>query len=46
LVVQVRLDKRQYQKGKKVPAAEIQKLTLRRHTFHGEWNYTTSPQTV
>lgn len=46
LVVQVRLDKRQYQKGKKVPASEIQKLNLRRHTFHGEWNYTISPQTV
>ena len=46
LIVKVRLDKKQYQKGKKVPASEIQKLNIRRHTFHGEWNYTISPQTV
>lgn len=46
LSVKVRLDKKQYKTGKKVPASEIEKLNIRRHTFHGEWNYTISPQTV
>ncbi len=46
LIVKVRLDKKQYKKGKKVPDSEIQKLNIRRHKFHGEWNYTISPQTV
>jgi transposase len=46
LLVKVRLDKKQYKKGKKVPAFEIEKLNIRRHKFHGEWNYTISPQSV
>ena len=46
LIVKVRLDKKQYKNGKKVPDSEIQKLNIRRHKFHGEWNYTISPQTV
>jgi len=46
LIVKVRLDKKQYKKGKKVPASEIEKLNIRRHKFHGEWNYTISPQSV
>lgn len=46
LTVKVRLDKKQYKKGKKVSADEIKKLNIRRHKFHGEWNYTIRPQTV
>jgi len=46
LVVKVRLDKKNYEKGKKVPKDEIKSLNIRRHKFHGEWNYTISPQTV
>ena len=46
LIVNARLDKRHYKKGVKVPADEMKKLNIRRHTFHGEWNYTISPQNV
>ena len=44
LVVKVRLDKRQYKKGIKVPSEEIKKLKIRPHTFHGEWNYSIVPR--
>jgi hypothetical protein len=44
LFVKVRLDKRQYKKGIKVPAAEIKKLNIKPHEFHGEWNYTFKPR--
>ncbi len=46
LAIQVRLDKRQYKKGIKVPVQEIKKLSIRRHSFHGEWNYTINPRSV
>lgn len=46
LLVKVRLDTKQYEKGKKVPADQIKALNIRRHKFHGEWNYTISPQSV
>ena len=46
LVVKVRLDKKQYKKGKKVPAREIEKLNIHRHKFNGEWNYTIKPRSV
>lgn len=46
LTVKVRLDTKCYKKGVKVPAKEIEKLNIRRHPFHGEWNYTISPRTV
>jgi transposase len=46
LTVEVRLDKRRYKKGIKVSAKEIEKLNIRRHVFHGEWNYTISPRSV
>lgn len=46
LTIRVRLDKRIYKKGIKVPIKEIEKLNIRRHAFHGEWNYTISPRSV
>ena len=44
LTVKVRFDKRVYKKGIKVTPEEIEKLNLKKHTFHGEWNYTIKPQ--
>ena len=42
LIVKVRLDKRRYKKGIKVPSHEIKNLKIYPHKFHGEWNYTVS----
>lgn len=44
LIVRVRLDKKQYAKGIRIPATEIKKLNIRPHDFHGEWNYTLNPK--
>lgn len=33
-----------YPKGIKVTAAEMATLAITRDEFHGEWNYTISPQ--
>jgi transposase len=44
LEVKARLDKRKYEKGIKVPKAEIAAINLKRDDFHGEWNYTISPR--
>ena len=44
LTVKVRFDKRVYKKGLKVPQEEMEKLNLKKHKFHGEWNYTIKPQ--
>jgi hypothetical protein len=43
LTVKVRLDKKSYQRGIKVSPEEMQKIVLRQHAFHGEWNYTIKP---
>jgi len=32
-----------YEKGRKVTDEEMQTINLRKHRFHGEWNYTISP---
>jgi len=44
LVVKARLDERKYKKDVKVPRSEIEKLNIKRHKFHGEWNYTIVPR--
>ena len=44
LTVKVRLDKKQYKRGIKVPMNEIKNLNIFRHRFHGEWNYTIKPR--
>ena len=43
LTVKVRLDKRKYRKGIEVTKEVLENLNLWQHEFHGEWNYTISP---
>jgi hypothetical protein len=44
LVVKAALDTNQYDTAVKVSDAELAKLRLSRHRFHGEWNYTIKPR--
>jgi len=44
LTVTAMEDTNKYQTGIKVTDAEMEQLNIERHTFHGEWNYTISPQ--
>lgn len=39
LKVRAKLDEKIYQTGIKISEAEKQKLNIKRHDFHGEWNY-------
>jgi Rhodopirellula transposase DDE domain len=43
LKVRAVLDEAKYPKGVKVTDAQMAELNLTPHTFHGEWNYTISP---
>ncbi len=43
LTVHCELDANRYRKGVKVTNAEMAALATERDPFHGEWNYTTSP---
>jgi transposase len=43
LSVKARLDKKTYKKGIEVTDQELKKINLRKHSFHGEWNYTIKP---
>jgi len=43
LKVTCRLDRRKYPPGRKVTDDEIDRVNLKRNTFHGEWNYTICP---
>lgn len=45
LTVKCRLDTKEYPKGIKIKDAEMDALNIRRHDFHGEWNYTIAPNT-
>ena len=45
LKVMCRLDRRKYSTGRKVSAAEMKQIKLRRDKFHGEWNYSIAPRT-
>lgn len=45
LKIKANLDKSTYEKGVKVSDEEMSKLNLQRHLFHGDWNYTISPET-
>ena len=40
LVVKSAIDETYYEKGIKVSDRELERVSLRRHDFHGEWNYT------
>jgi hypothetical protein len=44
LTVKVRLDRRKYQTGLKVPKPVLEQLNIQKHGFHGEWNYTITPR--
>jgi hypothetical protein len=46
LQVICRLDRRKYPIGRKVTEAEIQRVNLKRNTFHGDWNYTIRPSAL
>ena len=43
LKVKAELDENIYQKGIKVTKKEIEDLRIKRHFFHGDWNYTIMP---
>jgi transposase len=44
LTVKARLDKKVYEKGKKVSAQEMNLLNITKNKFHGEWNYAVKPR--
>jgi hypothetical protein len=43
LSVRSRLDERLYPKGRRVSDAQLARVNLEPHAFHGEWNYTIHP---
>jgi hypothetical protein len=43
LAVRSRLDERRYPKGRRVSDAQLARVNLVPHAFHGEWNYTIHP---
>ena len=44
LKVRAELDENKYPKGVKVSDLQMAAVNLTRHSFHGDWNYTVSPQ--
>ena len=40
LIVKSAIDDNYYEKGLKVSDKELEQVKLKRHEFHGEWNYT------
>jgi len=46
LQVKARLDKKTYDRGIKVPKKELDLINIKRDKFHGEWNYSISPQKI
>jgi hypothetical protein len=44
LQVKCVLDKKQYKKSRNVGDSEYFAINIKKHKFHGEWNYTISPQ--
>ena len=44
LKVKAALDRRRYPTKKTVTDDELAQITVRRHKFHGEWNYTIAPR--
>ena len=44
LKVTCRLDRRKYPTGRKVTDEEMKRVSIKRHHFHGEWNYTIQPR--
>jgi hypothetical protein len=46
LQVKARLDKKTYERGIKVSKKELDSINIKRDKFHGEWNYSISPQKI
>ena len=46
LKIKARIDERVYEKGIKVPDAELVDISLARHSKHPKWNYTITPQKI
>jgi transposase len=46
LTVRAELDKNKYPKGVKTSDAQLAAVNLTRHEFHGDWNYTITPQNL
>jgi hypothetical protein len=44
LIVKAALDTNHYETKIKVPDEQLARLRLKRHVFHGDWNYTLSPR--
>ena len=44
LKIKAKLDLNEYPTGIKVPDDEMLKIKIKKEKFHGEWNYTISPQ--
>jgi hypothetical protein len=44
LTVRAELDENKYPQGMKISDAKMAAIKLVRHAFHGDWNYTISPQ--
>ena len=44
LTVRAELDERKYPKGVKISDAQLAKVQITRHAFHGDWNYTITPK--
>ena len=45
LNIRCELDTKTYPKGIKVPDVQLEKVKLKKHKFHGDWNYTIYPNT-
>jgi hypothetical protein len=43
LIVKAAIDRNRYQTKIKVSDSQLAQVQLKRHTFHGDWNYTISP---
>jgi len=43
LRIRCELDKGRYPEGEKITEAQLAALTIQRHRFHGDWNYTIHP---
>jgi hypothetical protein len=46
LLVKAAIDDNHYETNIKISDQELSRVKLKRHKFHGDWNYTISPQTV
>ena len=44
LTVYCELDDHEYEKGVQVSDEQMSQLNIKRHEFHGDWNYTLRPQ--